>query len=133
MRKVGAAMGTAGVATARADATMLSRRWRWLAWRGEGEGRRDDGRRDNAGAARATADSQRDNAGAAATADAARATAAAAMAMAGWVSLGGHRGPVVVRAAVPVSRCGVVSDEVAGLGAFHVLTSSLLPRLHGVS
>jgi hypothetical protein len=63
----------------------------------------------------------------------AEATAAAAMAMAGWVSLGSRRGPVVVSATVPASRCGVVSDEVAGLGAFHVLTLSLLPRLHGVS
>jgi hypothetical protein len=54
------------------------------------------------------------------------ATADAAMVMAGWVSLGNHHGPVIVAAAVPVSRCGVVSDEVAGLGAFHVLTSWVL-------
>jgi hypothetical protein len=54
------------------------------------------------------------------------ATADATMAMAGCVSLGGRRGPVIVAAAVPVSRCGVVSDEVAGLGAFHVLTSWVL-------
>jgi hypothetical protein len=46
----------------------------------------------------------------------------AMMAMAGWVSLGDHHGPVNVTAAVPVLRCGVVSDEVAGLGVFHVLT-----------
>jgi hypothetical protein len=89
-----------------------------VAWHGDGDGQCDD-------------------AGMAATADAARATAEAmaamVMAMAGWVSLGGRCGPVIVSAVVPASRCGVVSDEVAGLGAFHVLTSSLLPRLHGVS
>jgi hypothetical protein len=43
--------------------------------------------------------------------------------------LGG--GPVIVVALVPVSRCGVVSNEVAGWGAFDVLTLFLLPRLHG--
>jgi hypothetical protein len=53
--------------------------------------------------------------------------------VAGWVSCGGRRGPVTVAPGVPVLRCGVVSDEVAGLGALHVLTSSLLPGLHGVS
>jgi hypothetical protein len=79
------------------------------------------------GAARATADATMATAGGAvATADATMATAGGAvatadatMAMAGWVSLGDRR--------------GVVSDEVAGLEAFHVLTSSLLPGLHGVS